>query len=78
MKVVLAGGKGKIKVDLKPVFSGFTAGAAFRVNHVALITPRGGGSCLGTNSTADLTARLNDGSCNDGIGILGVGGIAIQ
>lgn len=78
VKVVLAGGKGKIKVDLKPVFGGFTAGAAFRVNHVALITPRAGGNCLGTNSTADLTTRLNDGTCNDGIGILGVGGIAIQ
>jgi hypothetical protein len=78
VKVVLVNGKGKIKVDLKPVFGGFTAGAAFRVNHVALITPRSGGNCLGTNSTADLTTRLNDGTCNDGIGILGVGGIAVQ
>lgn len=78
VKVVLAGGKGKLKVDLKPVFGAFTAGAAFRVNHLALITPRAGGDCLGTNSSADLTTRLNDATCNDGIGILGVGGIAIQ
>jgi hypothetical protein len=27
-----------------------------------------------TNSTADLTARLNDGTRSYGIGILGVGG----
>ena len=77
VKVVLAGGKGKVKVDLKPVF-GAAAGTAFRVNHVALITPRMGGNCLGTNSTPDLTTRLNDGTCNDGVGILGVGGIAVQ
>jgi hypothetical protein len=63
---------------LKPVFGAFGAGTAFRVNHVALITPRSGGSCLGTNSTADLTARVNDGTCNDGIGILGVGGVVLQ
>jgi hypothetical protein len=79
VKVVLKNGKGTIKVDLNPVFSGsFTPGTAFRVNHVALITPRGGGMCLGTNSTVDITARLNDGTCNDGIGILGVGGVQLQ
>lgn len=78
LKVVLAAGKGKLKLDLKPVFGTFAAGTAFRVNHVALITPRGGGNCLGTNSTADITTRLNDGTCNDGIGILGVGGVALQ
>lgn len=79
VKVVLQAGKGKINVDLKPVFSGsFLPGTAFRVNHVALITPRGGGNCLGTNSTVDITARLNDATCNDGIGILGVGGVVLQ
>jgi hypothetical protein len=78
VKVVLKTGKGKLKVDLKPVFGAYTAGAALRVNHVALITPRAGGNCLGTNTPADLSARLNDGTCNDGIGILGVGGIALQ
>ena len=77
-KVVLKGGKGTLKLDLKPVFPGFGSGTSFRVNHVALITPRSGGNCLGTNSTADLTTRLNDGTCNDGVGILGVGGIAVQ
>ena len=78
VKVVLDTGKGRIKLDLKPVFPGFVTGTAFRVNHVALITPRGGGNCLGTNSTVDLTARLNDGTCNDGTGILGVGGVVLQ
>ena len=53
-------------------------GTAFRVNQVALITPRGVGKCLGTNSTADITRRLNDGTCNDGTGILGVGGVSMQ
>lgn len=79
VKVVLTAGKGKLKIDLKPVFSGsFLPGTAFRVNHVALITPRGLGNCLGTNSTVDVTARLNDATCNDGIGILGVGGVVLQ
>ena len=78
LKVVLTGGKGKIKLDLKPVFGAFTSGAAFRVNHVALISPRGMGNCLGTNSTGDITARLNDSTCNDGVGIVGVGGVALQ
>lgn len=78
VKVVLKAGKGSIKVDLKPVFPAAAAGTAFRVSHVALITPRSGGNCLGTNSTADLTARLNDATCDDGVGILGVGGIAVQ
>jgi hypothetical protein len=78
VKVVLAAGAGKIKkLDLKPVL-GFSAGTALRVNHVALITPRGGGNCLGTNSTVDLTARLNDATCNNGVGILGVGGVVVQ
>jgi len=79
VKVVLTAGKGTVRVDLRPVFIGsFSPGTAFRVNHVALITPRAGGNCLGTNSTVDLTARLNDGTCNDGIGILGVGGVALR
>jgi hypothetical protein len=77
-KVVLENGKGKVKIDLKPVFPGYVVGTAFRVNHVALITPRGIGNCLGTNSTANLMARLNDATCNDGVGILGVGGVALQ
>src|SRR5262245_2424733 len=78
LKVVLAAGKGKLKVDLKRVFPSFGVGSAFRVNHVALITPRAGGNCLGTNSTVDITSRLNDATCNDGVGILGVGGVALQ
>ncbi len=77
-KVVLVSGKGKLKLDLKPVLGTPTAGTAFRVNHVALITPRAGGNCLGTNSTGDLTTRVNDSTCNDGVGILGVGGVAVQ
>ncbi len=77
-KVVLTNGKGKLSLDLKPVLGTPAAGTAFRVNHVALITPRSGGNCLGTNSTGDLTARVNDGTCNDGVGILGVGGVAVQ
>ena len=60
------------------MFGAFLPGTAFRVNHVALITPRSGGNCLGTNFAGDITARLNDGTCNDGIGILGVGGIVLQ
>jgi len=78
VKVVLSEGKGSVSVDLKPVFPSFASGSAFRVNHVALITPRGGGSCLGTNATLDLATRLNDSTCNDGVGILGVGGVALQ
>ncbi len=77
-KVVLTLGKGKLKLDLKPVLGSPAVGTAFRVNQVALITPRAGGNCLGTNSTGDLTARLNDGTCNDGVGILGVGGVVVQ
>jgi hypothetical protein len=81
VKLALSKGKGSFKLDLNPVFPAipnFPAGTPLRINHVALITPRAGGNCLGTNSGADLLARLNDATCNDGIGILGVGGIATQ
>lgn len=78
VKVVITGGKGKIKVDLKPVFVSLAVGTALRVNHVALMTPRGGGNCLGDNSGPSLTARLNDGTCNSGTGVLGVGGVAVE
>jgi len=78
VKVVLTAGKGKLKIDLNPVLGTPAVGTAFRVNHVALITPRSGGNCLGTNSTTDLTTRVNDGTCNDGTGILGVGGVIVQ
>ena len=78
VKLALSKGKGSFKLDLTPVFPGLLAGTALRINHVALITPRAGGNCLGTNSGPDLLARLNDTTCNDGIGILGVGGIASQ
>ena len=67
-----------VKIDLNPVLGTPAVGTAFRVNHVALITPRSGGNCLGTNSTTDLTTRVNDGTCNDGTGILGVGGVIVQ
>jgi hypothetical protein len=80
VKLALTKGKGSFKLDLRPVFPllTFTEGTPLRINHVALITPRAGGNCLGTNSGTDLLARLNDATCNDGIGILGVGGIQIQ
>jgi hypothetical protein len=80
VKLALTKGKGSFKLDLSPVFPllTFPAGTPLRINHVALITPRAGGNCLGTNSGPDLLARLNDATCNDGIGILGVGGIQIQ
>jgi hypothetical protein len=78
VKLVLSKGKGSFKLDLHPVFPGFLAGTPLRINHVALITPRSGGNCLGDNSGPALLARLNDATCNDGVGILGVGGIATQ
>src|SRR5262249_32651041 len=78
IKVVLVAGKGKIKLDLAPVLGTPSTGIAFRVNHVALISPRSGGNCLGTNSTTDLTTRVNDSTCNDGVGIVGVGGVVVQ
>jgi hypothetical protein len=78
VKLVLTKGKGSFKLDLHPVFPGFLAGTPLRINHVALITPRSGGNCLGDNSGPALLTRLNDATCNDGVGILGVGGIATQ
>ncbi len=78
VKLALSKGKGSFKLDLTPVFPGFLVGTPLRINHVALITPRAGGNCLGANSGPDLLLRLNDTTCNDGVGILGVGGIATQ
>jgi hypothetical protein len=85
VKLALSKGKGSFKIDLRPVFPDLQVPQtppippiALRINHVALITPRAGGNCLGTNSPADILTRLNDGTCNDGIGILGVGGVAVQ
>jgi hypothetical protein len=72
VKVVLKAGKGKVKVDLGPVFS-IPSGSPFAVLGVALLESPGAGNCLGTNSATDIAARLNDTTC-DSVIVRGVGG----
>jgi hypothetical protein len=77
LKVVLTKGKGKLKVDLAPVLS-LAAGDPVAVLGARLVVPGSGpGDCPGTNSTADITGRLNDSTCDPGI-VRGVGGVVTQ
>ena len=76
LKVVLKAGKGKVKVDLSPVFPGLTSGSPFAVLGVALLEVPGPGNCVGTNSAADITARLNDTTCESSGIVRGIGGFA--
>ena len=76
LKVVLTNGKGKLTVDLAPVLL-LGAGSPVNVMGVALLGAAGGGNCLGSNSTADIAARINDGTC-DSIIVRGVGGLVTK
>src|SRR5262245_52501751 len=74
LKVVLTDGKGKLKLDLGPVFAE-PPGSPFAVLGVALVVPIGGVlDCPGTNSSGDITTRLNDATCDAGIP-RGIGGL---
>jgi hypothetical protein len=73
LKVVLTGGKGKLGLELGTVFAE-PVGSPFAVLSVALVEQSAvPGDCPGTNSPADITARLNDSTCDIGIP-RGVGG----
>lgn len=73
LKVVLTEGKGKLNLELGTVFSE-PVGSPFAVLSVALVVQSTGlGDCPGTNSPADISARLNDATCDVGIP-RGVGG----
>ena len=78
VKVALNNGIGKINVSLAPVFAGFATpvaiGDALMLAGGTLQSPAGIGSCLGTNSATDLTARLNDATCETA-GVYGVLGV---
>ena len=78
VKVALSNGTGKIAVDLAPVFAGFATplalGDPVMLAGGQLLSPAGVGVCLGTNSSTDLIARLDDASCET-IGVYGVFGV---
>jgi hypothetical protein len=74
LKVVLTGGEADLNIDLAPVFPGLLAGNPFAVLGVTLLGAPGGGNCVGTNSTTDITARLNDSTCEASSIVRGVGG----
>jgi hypothetical protein len=76
LKVPLTDGKAKLMIDLAPVLA-LPAGTPINVLGVALLGVPGGGNCLGTNSTADITTRLNDATCETGI-VRGVGGVLTE
>jgi hypothetical protein len=76
LKVPLTEGKAGLIVDLAPVFS-LAAGTTINVLGVALLDAPGAFVCLGTNSTVDIMARLNDATCENGI-IRGVGGLLTE
>jgi hypothetical protein len=77
LKVVLTAGAAKLGVELAPVLS-LAAGSPLAVLGAGLVVPGSGlGDCPGTNSSADITARLNDGSCDLGI-VRGVGGVVTE
>jgi len=77
LKVVLTDGKGKLKIDLAPVL-GLTAGNPVNVLGVTLLGSPGGGNCLGDNSTADVTTRINDGTCEATGIVRGIGGLVAE
>lgn len=63
LKVVLTDGKGSLNLDLAPVAFGAPAGTPIALLGVTLWAAPGVGDCPGTNSAADITTRLNDGTC---------------
>jgi hypothetical protein len=75
LKVPLTDGKVKLTIDLAPVL-GLAAGTPVNVLGVALLDAPGVG-CPGTNSTADITGRINNASCDNGI-VRGVGGVLTE
>ncbi|HXC53014.1 MAG TPA: hypothetical protein VN634_19160 [Candidatus Limnocylindrales bacterium] len=65
MKIDFKGGKGKVDVDLGNVITG---DSPINVMSVILFTPPDvPADCPGTNSPEDLSARLNDADCANGL-----------
>ena len=81
LKVVLHSGNGTINVNLAPVLAGLpspvTPGDPLMISGGGLLSPASPGFCLGTNSAVDVSARVNDGSCESG-GVYGAIGFAVQ
>ena len=81
LKVVLNNGNGTINVNLAPVLAGLsspvTPGDPLMISGGGLLTPVSPGFCLGTNSATDISARLNDASCESGA-VYGTIGFAAQ
>ena len=73
LKVVLTDGKGKLNLDLGTVFA--EPPIPLRRAERRVDSARWGLlDCPGTNSPADVTGRLNDPTCDTGIG-RGIGGL---
>ena len=81
LKVVLNNGNGTINVNLAPVLGGLaspvTSGDPLMISGGGLLAPASPGFCLGTNSAANISARLNEATCESG-GVYGVIGFAAQ
>ena len=76
LKVVLEEGKGSVKTTLPDL--GLLVGSPVGVLGVSLVVPGANpGDCPGTNSTADIAARLNDATCDTGV-VRGVAGIVLE
>ena len=79
VKVPLTNGNGLAKVDLHPVITGalaFGAGQTLHVRRVSLVAQQP--FCMGTNSAADITARLVAGGCNAGDSVVAVDGLSVE
>lgn len=80
IKVPLIGGRTNTKVDLHdvivgPSFAG-VAGETLRLEQVSLVRPQLG--CGGTNSAADIAARIVGSTCNDGVQVVAVTGVVFE
>lgn len=73
LKVVLTKGNGSLDIDLALVLA-VASGTPVNVADVALFAAPYPGYCLGTNTPADIIARLNNGYCSNSI-LRGGGGL---
>lgn len=77
LKVVLTNGAAQLQLPLAPVLA-LPAGSPVNFLGASLWAAPGLGNCLGDNSTIDITARINDGTCEFSGIVRGVGGITTE
>ncbi len=82
IKVTLNDGNGKLNVNLAAVLGGLsspvTSGDPLMISGGGLLSPPIAPNCPGDNSSTNISARVNDASCEGGGGVYGAIGFSAQ